>query len=107
MDVKLPRGETSEISKDHVHHRSLYVAYGEVNDIDLWGEGKQFAEKLFIRTLHKNTVGAVLSRIYADNTWETKDGKVLMTDKQNFRIYNLPEDGTLFDLDLSFIALCW
>ena len=27
-----------------------------------------------------------------------------MSDKQNFRIYNLSEDGTIFDLDLSFIA---
>ena len=36
---EVTRGETSEISKDHVHHRSLYVAYGEVNDVDLWGEG--------------------------------------------------------------------
>ena len=34
------RGEVSEISSDHVHHRSLYVAYGEVNDVDLWGEAK-------------------------------------------------------------------
>ena len=36
---EVTRGETSDISKDHKHHRSLYVAYGEVNDIDLWGEG--------------------------------------------------------------------
>ena len=34
---EVTRGETSDISKDHVHHRSLYVAYGEVNDVDLWG----------------------------------------------------------------------
>lgn len=97
------RGETSDISKDHVHHRSLYVAYGEVNDIDLWGEGSNSG-----RVVHQGFTqqhgGAVVSRIYTDNNWETKDGNVLMTDKQNFRIYNLPEEGAVVDLDLSFIA---
>ena len=100
---EVTRGETSEISKDHVHHRSLYVAYGEVNDVDLWGEGSNCGKVVHQNFTQKHG-GTVLSRIYADNTWETKDGKVLMSDKQNFRIYNLPEDGTIFDLDLSFIA---
>lgn len=100
---EVTRGETSEISKDHVHHRSLYVAYGEVNDVDLWGEGANSG-----RVVHQGFTqqhgGSVLSRIYTDNNWETKDGTILMTDKQNFRIYNLPEDGSFVDLDLSFIA---
>ena len=100
---EVTRGETSDISKDHVHHRSLYVAYGEVNDVDLWGEGSNSG-----RVVHQNFTqkhgGPVVSRIYTDNNWETKDSEVLMTDKQNFRIYNLPEDGAVVDLDLSFIA---
>ncbi len=100
---EVTRGETSDISKDHVHHRSLYVAYGEVNDVDLWGEGSNCG-----RVVHQNFTqkhgGAVVGTIYTDNNWETKDGEVLMTDKQNFRIYNLPEDRTIIDLDLSFIA---
>lgn len=100
---EVTRGETSDISKDHVHHRSLYVAYGEVNDIDLWGEGSNSG-----RVVHQNFTqkhgGPVVSRIYTDNNWETKNSEALMTDKQNFRIYNLPEDAAIFDLDLSFIA---
>ncbi len=100
---EVTRGETSDISRDHVHHRSLYVAYGEVNDVDLWGEGSNSG-----RVVHQNFTqkhgGSVVGRIYTDNNWETKDGEVLMTDKQNFRVYNLPEDGAIVDLDLSFIA---
>ncbi|MCY3741586.1 MAG: PmoA family protein [Candidatus Poribacteria bacterium] len=100
---EVTRGETSEISKDHVHHRSLYVAYGEVNDVDLWGEGSNSG-----RVVHQGFTqkqgGAVVGRIYTHNNWETQSGDVLMTDKQNFRIYNLPEDAALIDLDLSFIA---
>ena len=100
---EVTRGETSEISKDHVHHRSLYVAYGEVNDVDLWGEGSNSG-----RVVHQGFTqkqgGAVVGRIYTHNNWETQAGDVLMTDKQNFRIYNLSENAALIDLDLSFIA---
>jgi len=100
---EVTRGETSDISKDHVHHRSLYVAYGEVNDIDLWGEGSNCGKVIHQGFTQKHG-GSVVGRIYTENNWETKDGEVLMTDKQNFRIYNLPEDRTIIELDLSFIA---
>ncbi len=100
---EVTRGETSDISKDHVHHRSLYVAYGEVNDVDLWGEGSNSG-----RVVHQGFTqkqgGAVVGRLYTQNSWQTQAGAVLMTDVQNFRIYNLPEDAALLDLDLSFIA---
>ena len=100
---EVTRGETSDISKDHVHHRSLYVAYGEVNDVDLWGEGSNSG-----RVVHQNFTqkhgGAVVGRLYTENSWQTQGGDVLMTDVQNFRIYNLPEDAAILDLDLSFIA---
>ena len=100
---EVTRGETSEISKDHVHHRSLYVAYGEVNDIDLWGEGSN-SGKVVHQGFTQKQGGAVVGRIYTHNNWETQAGDVLMMDKQNFRIYNLSEDAALIDLDLSFIA---
>ena len=100
---EVTRGETSDISKDHVHHRSLYVAYGEVNDVDLWGEGSHCGKVVHQGFTQKHG-GAVVSRIYTENSWETKDGAVLMTDWQKFRIYNLPEDGAIFDLDLNFVA---
>ena len=100
---EVTRGETSDISKDHVHHRSLYVAYGEVNDVDLWGEGSNCG-RVVLQGFTQKHGGAVVSRIYAENNWETKDGDVLMRDKQHFRIYNLPNDAAIFDLDLSFIA---
>ena len=100
---EVTRGETSEISTDHVHHRSLYVAYGEVNDIDLWGEGGN-SGRVVPQNFTQKQGGAVVGRIYTENSWQTQAGDVLMTDNQNFRIYNLPEDATILDLDLSFIA---
>ena len=100
---EVTRGETSDISTDHVHHRSLYVAYGEVNDVDLWGEGGN-SGRVVPQNFTQKQGGAVVGRIYTENSWQTQAGDVLMTDNQNFRIYNLPEDATILDLDLRFIA---
>ena len=100
---EVTRGETSDISKDHVHHRSLYVAYGEVNDVDLWGEGSN-SGRVVPQGFTQKQGGAVVSRLYTQNSWQTQVGEVLMTDVQNYRIYNLPEDAAILDLDLSFIA---
>ena len=97
------RGETSEASKDHVHHRSLYVAYGEVNEADLWSEGKN-AGRVVHRRFTEKSDGAVVGYIYTENDWVSNAGKRLMSDRQHFRVYQLPDTGAIVDLDLTFIA---
>ncbi|MCZ6677431.1 MAG: PmoA family protein [Candidatus Poribacteria bacterium] len=97
------RGETSEISTDHVHHRSLYVAYGEVNDVDVWGEGEN-SGRVVHQGFTQRSGGVVVGRIYTQNDWVNKAGQKLMSDRQNFRIYSTPETGAIIDLDLTLIA---
>ena len=100
---QVTRGETSEESADHIHHRSLYVAYGEVNHVDVWGEGSNSG-----RIVHQNFTeksdGPIVGRIYTNNTWVNAGGDTLMSDIQNFRVYGLPETGQIIDLDLTLIA---
>ena len=69
----------------------------------MWGEGSHCG-RVVLQGFTQKHGGAAVCRINTENNWETKDGKVLMTDKQNFRIYNLPEHAAIVDLDLSFIA---
>ena len=99
----ITRGETSEISADHVHHRSLYVAYGEVNDVDVWGEGEN-SGRVVQQSFTQRSGGTVIGRIYTRNDWMNRKGKKLMSDLQNFRIYRTPDTGAIIDLDLTFIA---
>ena len=99
----ITRGETSEISADHVHHRSLYVAYGEVNDVDVWGEGEN-SGRVVQQSFTQRSGGVVVGRIYTRNDWMNREGKKLMSDRQNFRIYRTPDTGAIIDLDLTFIA---
>ena len=99
----ITRGETSEESSDHVHHRSLYVAYGEVNDVDVWAEGEN-SGRVVHQSFTDKSGGETVGKIYTENDWVTKAGEKLMSDRQHFRIYNTPETGTIIDLDLTLIA---
>ena len=99
----ITRGETSESSSDHVHHRSLYVAYGEVNDVDVWAEGEN-SGRVVHQSFTDKSGGATVGKIYTENDWVNKAGEKLMSDRQHFRIYNTPETGTIIDLDLTFNA---
>jgi len=100
---QITRGETSGESADHVHHRSLYVAYGEVNHVDVWAEGKNSGRILHQKFTEKSD-GPIVGRIHTNNKWVNADGDKLMSDIQNFRVYGLPETGQIIDLDLTLIA---
>ena len=45
-----------------------------------------------------------MGKIYTQNSWVDKSGNPLMSDLQNFRIYALPEDRAIIDLDLTLLA---
>lgn len=100
-----PQGKevTECATSDHPHHRSLYVAYGDVNGVDVWSEGKNAG---FIRHQDFDEVksGPVVGRFVCENLWTSKEGEELMTDVREYRIYNVPETGRIIDLDLTFIA---
>ena len=100
---QVTRGETSEDSADHVHHRSLYVAYGEVNHVDVWGEGKN-SGRILHQNFTKKSDGPIVGQIHTNNKWVNASGDTLMSDMQNFSVYGLPDTGQIIDLDLTLIA---
>jgi len=87
---------------DHPHHRSVYVAYGEVNGTDNWSEAPGHG---FIRHVEfeEITGGPVLGRIRARNRWESKDGVPQMEDVREFTIWNLCSER-IVDVAIDFIA---
>ena len=102
---EVTRGETSDISKDHVHHRSLYVAYGEVNDVDLWGEGSN-SGRVVPQGFTQKQGGAVVGRLYTQNSWQTQAGEALMADVQIFAsttYLKMPH----FSISISVLSLPW
>ncbi len=88
--------------KDHKHHRSVWVAYGDVNGTDNWTEEEGHA---FIRhqKFEEVTGGPILGRIRSVNSWLSKDNVKQMEDIREFTFYNL-ESERIIDVDIKFIA---
>lgn len=98
------RKEVTETgASDHKHHRSLYIAYGEVNGVDCWAEGPN-SGRVRLERFTEKTSGAVYAQIGTQSVWLSKEGKRLMTDEVTWRIYNLPEWRRLIEATITFKA---
>ena len=89
---------------DHLHHRSLWVSYGEVNHADFWSEGNEAGRQLH-KNFNKILEGAVFSEIFATNEWITRDGKKKMVEEsRDMKFYNLPKSQRIIDMTVTFCA---
>lgn len=89
-------------SRDHPHHRSVWIAYGEVNGTDNWSEGKGHA---WIRHLRFEEIssGPVFGKIRSVNSWTSADGEKQMEDVREFTFYNLQSER-IVDVNVRFVA---
>jgi hypothetical protein len=89
---------------DHLHHRSLWVSYGEVNHADFWSEGDGAGRQVH-KSFNKILEGSVFSEIYATNEWITRDGKRKMVEEsRDMKFYNLPRSQRILDMTVTFFA---
>ncbi|MCD6417133.1 MAG: PmoA family protein [Planctomycetes bacterium] len=90
-------------SKDHVHHRSLYVAWGDVNGSDNWGEGAGCG-RMEHRYFEAVESGPVFGRLVSLNDWLDAEGARLMQDRLEYRFYGAPPSFRLLDMAVTFYA---
>ena len=90
-------GETT----DHAHHRSVWVAHGDVNGVDNWSEEKGHG-RIIHRAFTEKVSGATFGRISASNDWVDKDGNKVLDEARTITVYNLPQTGRLIDVSVEF-----
>ena len=75
-------GETS----DHRHHRSVWIAHGEVNGVDNWSEepGHGFTKH---GAFNKITNGAVFGGFVSDSIWTDSAGESVLNQKLELRAW--------------------
>lgn len=96
-------GMTNFAPGDHIHHKSLYVAHGEVNGYDNWSELEGHAYTVN-QDYHVVSEGPVYAELLALNDWQTADGKKLLAEETSIRVYNVPDSGRFMDLTTTWIA---
>ena len=92
-------GETT----DHKHHRSVWVAHGDVNGVDNWSEDPGHG-KMVHRAFTEKISGPVFGRITESNEWVDKDGNKILGETRAITVYNLPDTGRLMDVSVTFHA---
>ncbi len=98
MDVE----STPRSARDHPHHKSLWTAYGEVNGVDLWGEGGNSG----VQKSGEPTWGSgdAYGWIAVANIWQDKDGNPIITEAREYRFYATPEKARMLDARITFTA---
>ena len=89
---------------DHGHHRSLWVAHGDVNGSDSWSEEPGHGFQRHQSFTWQVTTGPVFCGFEEKLTWEDKDGKRLMAETRTFRMWRGVSGGRCLDLDVDFHA---
>jgi len=92
-------GETT----DHPHHRSMWVAFGDVNGVDNWSE-----EPGHGYTLHRQTLdtfsGFVCGGFTTVSDWTDARGTRLLEQLLRVRVFPLPDEEHLVDVEVTLTA---
>lgn len=96
---------------DHHHHRSIWIAHGEVNGADNWSEGESHGRILHQR-FESLESGLVWGRIVSRSDWVGMDGdtgppgkkKEILDQRAEWTIYNTTTSVRIMDLHLTLTA---
>jgi len=92
-------GETT----DHQHHKSIWIAHGDVNRADNWSEERNHGCQVSKR-LKEVVDGPVVALLRQDLEWVTHGGKKVVDEEREIRVYATPSDQRIIDLSVTFRA---
>lgn len=91
-------------TKEHPHHRGVWVSHGEVNGVDTWNEpaGRHgFIKNLEIKDIYD---GDCFAGFTAKNLWTDFSGKPLCEEETTYTFYAGCPELTLFDMSITLVA---
>jgi hypothetical protein len=105
---EMVEGET----RDHPHHRGLFIGYGDVNNVNFWetepasktsGENPSTKGTLTVKSLGELKPGKKSGTIQAVIDWASPDKGTLLEEDRTMTFY-ADRDVRTFDVDLTFTA---
>lgn len=95
---------TDDSPPDHIWHRSLWYACGDLNGVDFYlengGEGR-IVHGGFSDVFSGPLFGGFLEKL----SWVAPDGRELVDDQRSFTMYRVKGQLRVFDLEAAFTAL--
>jgi len=90
-------------SHDHPHHRSLWVAHGDVCGVDNWSEGQGHGRVVTRGGLGLES-GPVLGGLQAENEWGGADGTKVCEERRRVTFYATGRGARVVDFEVRFQA---
>jgi len=90
-----PMAKNPDDTQDHVHHKGLWYAHGDINGLNFWSEQKSFGKtrhKKFTMLKSGKNEGVISSL----NDWVAPSGTVICTDE---RLLRFRADGAMRSID--------
>ena len=84
---------------DHPHHRSMWIAYGELDGIDAWSELPGHGRTIHVR-FDSIASGPVFGGFIETTRWIDSFGRQLLEEQRTVRLYHCEETMRLLDLEL-------
>ena len=94
-----PMGKDEPVeSTDHRHHKSFWIAFGDVNGYDNWHRVPILTQKVEAGS------GDAYGWIRAENVWPDADGEPIVDESREYRFYDTPASARIFDQKITFTA---
>jgi hypothetical protein len=94
-------GETT----DHPHHKSFWVAWGDVNGTDNWSENRERGHATVrVRTIRETASGPACGRIGVTCDWLSEKGRKVLEEDRDMVFYATPPALRIVDLTVTFRA---
>lgn len=100
-------------SRDHPHHRGLWIGYGNVNGVNFWenemnvpntdAETPKQQGRIVLRGVNGIKPGKKSGSVSATFEWRSRAGEDLMDERRIMTFYSGPETRTV-DIDATFMA---
>jgi hypothetical protein len=87
--------------QDHPHHKSIWVAYGECNEVDNWSEQPGHGWQRHCG-FSKLMSGPVFGQVVARNNWCTSGDEKQFEEVRDMKFYAIRGGGRLFDIRMTF-----
>ncbi len=104
FETQYPKSITDDSPPDHIWHRSLWYACGDLNGVDFYlengGEGRTVHERFPVVFS-----GPVFGGFRQQLSWIAPNGKRMLKDERRFTMYRRKGVERVFDIEATFTAL--
>lgn len=97
-----PVKQAAGASADHPHHKSMWLAFGDVNGVDFWAEGEKCG-KIVQKSISFDGITPGHWGIHTKNDWVAPDGTRLLEEDRHYSFLSC-KYGTLVSTMITLIA---